>query len=300
MSRKGSPTESRKGSPTERTATMTVSTELEAVTEGAEVDLPDFTREEAEAITSRILAGANVIWGLIADAYQRRAWAVLGYETWDEYLDGEMGGAPLSLPREKRKEAVVSLRGAGLSLRAIASATGTNHQTVANDLAEVKAEASTSEPAGAVEELDSTQAARLTELLEVQSERPLGENENEELTNLEAIANGEVEIIDAEIVEEAPPSNVVGLDGKSHPAAKAEPKTPKAPPMAQCVKDAKKVAKLLQSAQELYNDILTNTDYIDASKEVKTQVAEALAAPLNDLLDEFEIKVPAKWLKLVQ
>ncbi len=40
----------------------------------------------------------------------------------------------IRLPREERAEVVSSLRESGLSLRAIAAATGLNHQTVANDL----------------------------------------------------------------------------------------------------------------------------------------------------------------------
>lgn len=40
----------------------------------------------------------------------------------------------MRLPREERAEVVASLRESGLSLRAIAAATGLNHQTVSNDL----------------------------------------------------------------------------------------------------------------------------------------------------------------------
>lgn len=263
-----------------------------------------FTEEEARKITDRIINGTTVIGDLIAEAYLRRAWAVLGYDSWDAYVSGEFPDTPLALPREKRKEVVESLRGRGLSLRAIAAATGTNHQTVANDLAAVKAEAEAAAPeqvpTGGVEELDTSQAARLTELLEVQGERPLKDEENEELVTLEAIASGEsMEYVDAEIVEEEP-AKVVGIDGKSYSAPKEKPEKAPRPTTPEYLKTARKAAKLLQNAQELLSDVYTDKEYIDATKEAKTAVDEVLACPVNDLLDELSIKAPAKWLKLVQ
>lgn len=95
---------------------------------------PDFTEEQAREHTERILLWADTGWELIAIAYQRRAWAALGYQTWDAYLQGEFKGVRLSLPREDRQQVVTSLREAGLSIRAIASATGASTQTIQNDL----------------------------------------------------------------------------------------------------------------------------------------------------------------------
>jgi hypothetical protein len=57
-------------------------------------------------------------------AYQRGAWARVGYRTWDEYCETELGGVHLWLPREERPQVVDSLREAGRFNRTIASVTG--------------------------------------------------------------------------------------------------------------------------------------------------------------------------------
>jgi hypothetical protein len=97
----------------------------------------DLSAEEARAITDDIKLRVRQAWELIVEAYQRRAWAVLGYESWDAYRITEFGGAPLRLPREERPEMVASLREAGLSQRAIASATGVSQSTIRDDVAQV-------------------------------------------------------------------------------------------------------------------------------------------------------------------
>src|SRR5690606_22189968 len=74
-------------------------------------------------------------WQLIQEAYLTRAWAALGYNSWDAYCAAEFGTSRIPLPREERREIVTSLREAGLSTRAIASATGVDHSTVSRDIA---------------------------------------------------------------------------------------------------------------------------------------------------------------------
>lgn len=90
----------------------------------------EFTADEASEHTKKIRAWAEFGWQLIADAYQRRAWAALGYQTWDSYCNGEFPSVHLRLPREDRQQVVTSLRDAGLSTRAIAAATGLSKDTV--------------------------------------------------------------------------------------------------------------------------------------------------------------------------
>lgn len=104
--------------------------------------LLEFTADQAREHTDKIRSWAEVGWELIRDAYQRRAWAVLGYQTWDEYCHTEFGGVRLRLPREDRPQVVSSLREAGLSTRAIASATGVDQSTVVRDLGRSDANAS--------------------------------------------------------------------------------------------------------------------------------------------------------------
>jgi transposase-like protein len=100
-----------------------------------EIALP--THEEARALTDRIKIAVEGTWQLIREAYTSRTWAVLGYDTWDAYCTAEFGNTRLRLPREERQEVVASLRDSGLSVRAIASATGVGRGTVERDLAGV-------------------------------------------------------------------------------------------------------------------------------------------------------------------
>ena len=98
----------------------------------AEHAAPDLTREQARELTNRIADAASDLWELVKRAYVERAWAALDYASWDEYVEAEFGSTRFKLPREERSEVVVSLRDAGLSLRAIASVTGDSKSTVGN------------------------------------------------------------------------------------------------------------------------------------------------------------------------
>lgn len=100
-----------------------------------EIALP--THEEARTLTDRIKIAVEGTWQLIREAYTSRTWAVLGYDSWDAYCTAEFGDTRLKLPREERQEVVASLRDSGLSVRAIASATGVARNTVREDLRDV-------------------------------------------------------------------------------------------------------------------------------------------------------------------
>lgn len=93
--------------------------------------------DEARALTDQIKTTVEFAWGLIVQAYLGQAWLALGYETWDSYCAKEFDGANLQLPREKRREAVRSLKDHKLSTRAIGAATGVTHTTVERDLVEM-------------------------------------------------------------------------------------------------------------------------------------------------------------------
>lgn len=86
--------------------------------------------DAARALTDRIKVGVEAVWELICQAYTERAWSALGYRSWDDYCTREFGAARLRLPREERAEVVASLRESGLSIRAIAAATGDSRDTV--------------------------------------------------------------------------------------------------------------------------------------------------------------------------
>jgi transposase-like protein len=99
----------------------------------------------ARALTDQLRQSLSVSWELLVEAYQRRAWAALGYSTWDAYTDAELGQVRLRLPREDRREVVASMTEAGMSTRAIGSALGVNEATVSRDRARV-ASATPDEP----------------------------------------------------------------------------------------------------------------------------------------------------------
>lgn len=90
--------------------------------------------DEARALTDRIKVAVEGTWQMIREAYVTRAWAALGYDTWDAYCAAEFGTARLALPREERREVVASLADSGLSTRAIASVTGVDQSTVVRTL----------------------------------------------------------------------------------------------------------------------------------------------------------------------
>lgn len=92
------------------------------------------TADEARALTDRIKVAVEGTWQMIREAYVSRAWAALGYDTWDAYCAAEFGTSRLALPREERREVVASLAESGLSVRAIAAATATPRETVRRDL----------------------------------------------------------------------------------------------------------------------------------------------------------------------
>lgn len=97
-------------------------------------DLRAATPDEARRLTEQIKESVASTWELIEEAYLTRAWAALGYESWDTYCTAEFGTSRIPLPREERREVVSSLREAGLSTRAIAAATGVSQPTVVRDL----------------------------------------------------------------------------------------------------------------------------------------------------------------------
>ena len=88
------------------------------------------TAVEAQELTNRIRTSVSAVWQLLRAAYTERAWALLGYEKWDRYCEAEFGDSRIPIPREDRESTVKSLRAAGLSLRAIESATGIGKSTV--------------------------------------------------------------------------------------------------------------------------------------------------------------------------
>lgn len=94
----------------------------------------DLSATDARELTDNIKQSVGIVWRQIERAYLGRAWIALGYESWDDYCESEFDGARLRLPREERTMVVGSLRDAGMSIRAIAAATGVDAKTVQSDI----------------------------------------------------------------------------------------------------------------------------------------------------------------------
>ncbi|MGM0782306.1 MAG: DNA-binding response regulator [Actinomycetota bacterium] len=92
------------------------------------------TADAARDLTDQIKTGMESVYHLIRAAYRGRAWQALGFGSWDEYVTREFGDLHLRPPLEYRQDVVLSLRDAGMSTRAIASATQLSKDTVRREL----------------------------------------------------------------------------------------------------------------------------------------------------------------------
>lgn len=157
--------------------------------------------EAARRLTDQIKTAVEAVWELVIQAYQARAWAALGYSTWDDYCTREFGSCRLRLPREERQEVVTSLRAAGLSSRAIAAATGNAQNTVLADLGQVRQ----------VHQIDAPDQDVVDAELLVQE--PMNETTQE--------------TTETSTAPPAKPALVQGTDGKSYPSKPSATSAPK-------------------------------------------------------------------------
>jgi hypothetical protein len=236
------------------------STEIEAVVVDTDMDV-----DEAQAITERICAGLQDTWELIKRAYIGRAWVALEYGSWDEYCIGEFGDARLRIPREERPELVCSLRQAGMSIRAIASATGAGYGTVRRDLS--------GEPFGSPVDADAEDDA------EVISERT-----HEAVTALrESIANERYPVsqklrdradwwarASAGAGEAVPITIVTGRDGKRYPP---RPERPQPKPRRRPTPDRRGATRYSKEIQKLSASIAES-----CTTMTNEEISEALGA----------------------
>ncbi|MGC5664949.1 hypothetical protein ACN261_31950 [Micromonospora sp. WMMD723] len=102
------------------------------------------TEEAARARAERIRQGLRDYLETVAEfalAFERGDWQVLGYPSWQDYLDGEYGADRLRVPEVHRTQAVATLRHVGMSTRAIGAALNISKATAAREVASVSAEA---------------------------------------------------------------------------------------------------------------------------------------------------------------
>lgn len=114
------------------------------------------TNVEARELTDRIKAAVEQVWALLLEAHERRAWAALGYQTWEEYVRGEF-----HMSRRRSYEILDQ----GRVIRAIEGATG-----VRNSAQEVTPYAAEEVKPVLPEVVDSVRE-RVAELPEPESER---------------------------------------------------------------------------------------------------------------------------------
>jgi transposase-like protein len=106
-----------------------------------EIATTDMTLEEARRITERIRVvgrtyaeARDKLAALITEAQERRAWEVLGFPSWTEYVAEVFSDEPLRLSRDERREIVGELSEAGMSTRAIAPIVGVSQMQVVRDV----------------------------------------------------------------------------------------------------------------------------------------------------------------------
>ncbi len=199
------------------------------------------SRATAQQLTDELRRSLETSWQLLREAFERRAWAALGHESWDAYCAAELSTSQLKLSRERRQQIVAELTGGDkpLSNRAVATALGVDHKTVAADRA--------------------AQVGNSPHLPEPQPEII------------------DAEIVDVEIVEDttAPEQEkVTGADGKIYPARQQQTKTRRRP-LPDAWKDAlynlEKVSdRVLRLAEDdrfpAHADALRKPSYADLSR----------------------------------
>ncbi|MGO9032635.1 hypothetical protein [Mycobacterium sp.] len=108
-------------------------------------EIVDLTEDEATKITGRIRTWVKAFPAEdVKRAYFGRIWLPMGYDSWAEWCDCELGG--FKLPIEERRAVVTGLAESGMSNRAIGAVTGVDKNTVRSDLAKAGGENSPTAP----------------------------------------------------------------------------------------------------------------------------------------------------------
>lgn len=99
-------------------------------------ELAQKTLDESEAreLTERLRGALQGVYDLMVEVYQGRAWEALGYSSWVEYCEVEFAQMNLQPAKNDRHEVVMSMREAGMSVRAIGAATELSVGTVQREL----------------------------------------------------------------------------------------------------------------------------------------------------------------------
>lgn len=97
-------------------------------------------RARARALTRKLAGAVDLALDVLVEAYEGRAWAVLGHASWADYVRAEVPALLVigkGLPVDERREVCADLRRRGLSLRGIGEVLGLAPNTVRAALAGV-------------------------------------------------------------------------------------------------------------------------------------------------------------------
>lgn len=100
----------------------------------------ELSPHEAQSITDQIRSNLSSTYQLIQRAWEHRAWIGMGYESWAAYVHAEFADMSLTPPLERRTAEVASMAEAGMSVRAIGTATGMGKSSVARCLKEAESQ----------------------------------------------------------------------------------------------------------------------------------------------------------------
>jgi len=226
------------------------------------------TKAMARRVTELIKLQLVGLWDLVRDAYVGRAWVVLGYDNWDAYCQAEFPTTRLQLPREERAEVVSSLRESGLSIRAIAAATGMSHGTIGNEVFK-----NGHLPAVPVDE-DVDEDALAEDLIAAEPPGGVTDGTPGQTKRVAEALNRARETSDPK------PARVHGMDDKSYPATQPKPARPQ-PERKPSRREIATVTKWLD-ATVVNGRYVTEIDHIaapeDTAAEWRGQIREARRA----------------------
>lgn len=95
-------------------------------------------RARALALTRKLAGAVDLALDALVEAYEGRAWSVLGHETWADYVAARVPALRVigkGLPADERRDVCADLRRRGLSLRGIGEVLGLAPNTVRAALA---------------------------------------------------------------------------------------------------------------------------------------------------------------------
>lgn len=127
----------------------------EVAVPAAQVEKSDLTEKEARTLAGKIKKGLNGAAdltermnksvndsvGLMSEAYSKRIWLALGQESWEDFVNAELGDVRVRLERGVRQSLAYQMaEQAHMTTRAIAPVFGVDQKTVSNDLRQVRRE----------------------------------------------------------------------------------------------------------------------------------------------------------------